>query len=188
MTLGARFLTPDHLAQAMHPALVALSRAADELVHLGVWEDDQVLYVDKVEPERAVRVWSSVGRRAPVATTSLGRAMLAARGVDDEQLAVYLRYLDADRPLTFEHLRAVVRQARRRGYATELEENEAGVACLGVAIMRDTQVVAAVSITALAGRMTSRRQVELADLIRTELPPLLPQGLSLMPAGRNRTP
>lgn len=183
MTLGARFLTPEHLAQALHPALVALSRATHELVHLGVWEDDQVLYVDKVEPDRAVRVWSSVGRRAPVATTALGRAMLAARGVDDEQLAVYVKFLGSEHAVSFEHLRGVVRQARRRGYSVELQENEPGVACIGMAIMRGEQVVGAVSITSLAERMTSRRQSELAELIRADMPSLLPEGLTLAPIG-----
>lgn len=39
MTLGAWFLTPEHLAQALHPALVtALSRATHELVHPRAWE------------------------------------------------------------------------------------------------------------------------------------------------------
>jgi IclR family transcriptional regulator, acetate operon repressor len=49
--------------------------------------------------------------------------------------------------------------------------------------MRGDHVVAALSITAPAERMTSRRQVELAELIRTVVPPLLPDGLSLMPVG-----
>ncbi len=183
MNLGSRFVTPERLAQALHPALVALSRSCDELVHLGVWADDQVLYIAKVEPDRAIRVWSSVGRRVPVATSALGRAMLAARGVADEQLEVYVRHLGPEHRVSLEHLRAVVRQARRRGFSTELEENERGVACLGLAIMRGEQVVAALSITSQAERMTHRRQNELAALIREIAPPLLPDGMTLQPVG-----
>lgn len=180
MSLGERFLTPERLAESLHPALVALSRETNELVHLGIWTDDHVVYIDKVEPQRAIRVWSAVGQRVPVATSSLGRAMLAARDVDDEQLAVYVRRLPAERPLTAERLAAVVRQARRRGYATELEENEPGVACIGTALVRGGQVVAALSITSQAERMTSGRQKELVEAIRREVPPLLPDGIELM--------
>ena len=91
MSLGDRVWTPQHLAEAMHPALVALAREVGELVHLGVWADDEVLYVAKVEPERPIRVWSAVGQRIPLATSSLGRALLAARGVTDAQLEVYVK-------------------------------------------------------------------------------------------------
>ncbi|MGC3995274.1 MAG: IclR family transcriptional regulator [Propionicimonas sp.] len=180
--LGDRVYAPQNLAQALHPALVALSGAADELVHLGVLEGDQVLYVDKVEPQRAIRVWSAVGQRVPVASSSLGRALLAARDVPDQALGGYLRALPPDRHVTPERLREAVTDARRRGYSTELGENEPDVACLGTAILRDSAPVAALSITALASRMTDARQAELARLIVREVRPLLPEGLSLLPA------
>ena len=180
--LGDRAYGPKNLAQAFHPALVSLSRAADELVHLGVLSGDRVLYVDKVEPERAIRVWSAVGQQVPVASTSMGRALLAARGVPDGSLRGYLTNLPGDCHVTPERLRDSVAEARRCGYALELGENQPDVACIGTAIMRGSAAVAAVSITALAVRMTPERQRELAGLMVTELGPLLPQGLSLTPA------
>jgi DNA-binding IclR family transcriptional regulator len=180
--LGDRAYAPHNLAQSLHPALIALSHAADELVHLGVMTGDHVLYVDKVEPERAIRVWSAVGQRVPVASTSMGRALLAARGVPDQLLPGYLKNLPPDRTVTPERLLEAVAAARQCGYALEHGENEPDVACIGTAIMRGTAPVAAMSITALAVRMTPRRQRELAAMIVTAAGPLLPQGLSLMPA------
>lgn len=180
--LGDRSYSPQNLAQALHPALVTLSHAAEELVHLGVLSGDHVLYLDKVEPERAIRVWSSVGQQVPVASTSMGRALLAARNVPDGLLGGYLKNLPPNRPVSLERLRASVHQARGCGYAVELGENEPDVACIGTAIMRGTLAVAALSITALAARMTAARQRELAGLIVREVRPLLPQGLSLLPS------
>lgn len=177
--LGDRSHSPRNLAQALHPALVALSHAADELVHLGVLSGDRVLYVDKVEPERAIRVWSAVGQLVPVASTSMGRALLAARDVPDELLDGYLRNLPPSRAVSPQRLRESVHLARGRGYAVELGENEPGVACVSTAIMRGTLAVAALSVTALETRMTDARQRELAGLIRREVGPLLPDGLSL---------
>ena len=175
MTLGERFLTPHNLAQSLHPALVALSRAADELVHLGVLIGDQVLYLDKVEPERAIRVFSEIGRRTSAARSAMGRALLAARAVPDDQLSVYLHQSGLSR----EQLTATLGAARSRGFSTEIGENEPGVACLGVALMRGTNAVAALSITMPSERLTEPRQRDLAALIRSLLPPLLPDGLSL---------
>lgn len=179
IALGDVFWGSDNLPVAVHPALVALSREVGELVHLGVMTDDQVLYVDKVEPERAIRVWSSVGQRAPAATTSMGRALLAAGDVPDDQLRAYLRAVPPDRAMSWEHLRDVVHEARSRGYATEVEENEPGVACIGMAILRENRTVGALSITSLADRMSPDRQVSLAKAIHGVVGPLLPEGLAL---------
>ncbi len=182
--LGDVFWGPDNLRVAVHPALLALSREVGELVHLGVMADDQVLYVDKVEPERAIRVWSSVGQRVPAATTSMGRALLAAGEFTDDQLRAYLRAVPPNREVSWQHLRDVVHQARARGYATEVEENEPGVACIGMAISRGNRTVGALSITSLANRMAPERQVALAEVIREVVDPLLPEGLVLArPAG-----
>lgn len=180
--LGERAYGPANLARSLHPALVALSRASEELVHLGVLADDTVLYLDKVEPERAIRVWSAIGQRVPVASTSMGRAILAARNVPEELLGGYLRNLPDERQVPVDRLRESVVRARECGYAVELGENEPDVACIGTAIMRGDNAIAALSITALAVRMTQGRQRELAGLIVREVAPLLPQGLSLMPA------
>lgn len=180
--LGERVFSPQNLAQALHPALVALSQEAEELVHLGVLAGQHVLYVAKVEPERAIRVWSAVGQRVPVASTAMGRALLAARDVPDQQLDGYLRQLPAGRAVEPERLVEVVADARRLGYAVELGENEPDVACVGTAIMQGGAPIAALSITALATRMTAARQAELAEMIVREVGPLLPDGLSLVPA------
>lgn len=177
--LGDRAFSPQNLAQALHPALVALSQAAEELVHLGVLAGQHVLYVAKVEPERAIRVWSAVGQQVPVATSAMGRALLAARNVPDQQLAGYLRHLPAERAVEPDRLVEVVSQARRVGYAVEIGESQPDVACIGTAIMRGNEPVAALSITVLADRMTPARQAELAGLIAQEVSPLLPEGLSL---------
>lgn len=180
IALADRSDTPNNLAISIHPALVALSRASRELVHLGVLSGDSVLYVDKVEPERAIRVWSAVGQLVPVASSSLGRALLAARKVPETHLGSYLIGLPPEREVTAGRLSEAVRDARTLGYALELGENEPDVACIGTAVLRGGRPVAALSITALAVRMTPARQAELAGLIRSEVPPLLPPGLSLM--------
>lgn len=178
--LADRSDTPHNLAVSIHPALVALSRAAKELVHLGVLAGDRVVYVDKVEPERAIRVWSAVGQLVPVASSSLGRALLAARRVPDAHLGSYLIDLPPERTVTMNRLSQAVDEARRLGYALEMGENEPDVACIGTAVLRAGRPVAALSITALAAGMTPERQAELADLIHSLVPPLLPPGLSLM--------
>lgn len=89
LTLGDDYYAEDHLAVAVHPALVALAADVDELVHLGVLAGTSIVYLDKVEPQRPVRVFSAVGRRIPAAHTALGRALLLDRVTNQEALAPY---------------------------------------------------------------------------------------------------
>lgn len=176
IALGASLLAPESLAQQLHPALVVLARELGELVHLGTLHGDRVLYIDKVEPDKAIRVWSQVGREVPAATTSLGRAILAYGATPMAQLDAF-----ATSPADLARLRKAVARAQRLGYATETEENEPGIACLGVPILRQGQAIAALSITMLAGDFGPARVRRLLDQIRTLLPPRLPDQLALPP-------
>jgi len=197
--LAEDFFGDENLPVLLHPALVALCGAAAELVHLGVLSGTQVVYLDKVEAERSVRVWSAVGRRRAAVTTALGRALLAYRGTERSALPGYVRaaseigsgtqgtsqsgrsengaiarpVLDADQ------VWSILELARSRGYATEDQENEAGISCLAVPLLRAGVAIAAVSITAPAERMTPDRIEWLHTQIQQVLPPLLPPALSL---------
>jgi IclR family acetate operon transcriptional repressor len=177
--LAEVFFSDDNLPVLLHPALVALCAATDELVHLGVLVGAQVVYLDKVEPDRSVRVWSAIGHRSPAVTTALGRALLAFRGADRAMLRGYVPAAGQGVAVDDEHLWDALQTARASGYATEQEENEAGISCVAVPLLRSGSAVAAVSITALAERMTAQRIAWLHEQMREVLPPLLTDGLSL---------
>ena len=175
--LGEAFFGEENLPALLHPALVALCAEVGELVHLGVLTGSQVVYVDKVEPERAVRVWSAVGRRMPAATTALGRAMLAQRGASRDVVNRYVEVAGSD--ASADDVWAEVERARERGWAREVEENEPGIACVGAAVLRAGVAVAAVSVTAPVERMGEARFAEIYARMGAVLPPLLPASFSL---------
>ncbi|RLP10026.1 IclR family transcriptional regulator [Propionibacterium australiense] len=177
--LAEKAMGPDNLARALHPILVAISHEVDELVHLGVPMDGGMLYIDKVEQEHTIRVWSAVGQLIPMATSSLGRAVLAAQNTIDEHLSAYIGQLP-EKDAGLDRLTEAVHAARELGYATEWGERQPGVACVGLALLRSKTVVGAISITTLAENMTPERAHELARTARAIAAPLLPEGLSLM--------
>ena len=168
----------DNLPDLLAPTLERICREVDELVHLGVLNIPWVVYIAKVEPEHAVRVWSQVGSRAPAATTALGRAMLACLpDLPFSKLqAVFGRTIERAR------LETAITQARERGFAAETEENEPGVACVAVALTRRGSPCAAVSLTAPAERLTPARGAHAAQIARRILEETLPPGLALSPA------
>ena len=186
LELAHAFGAGENLPTLFAPALAAISERTQELVHLGRMDGTRVLYLDKVEPERTLRVWSRVGSRAPAARTAMGRAMLAADEVRGPALEAYAQ---ATAPQTGEagsivdlaHLREVVEVAAERGWSAEIEENEAGIACVGVALTRRDGCSVAVSVTGPIERMGQARRAEVGALLREELERLAPSGFELTP-------
>ena len=64
LDLGPAFGAGENLQTLFGPALASISQHTHELVHLGQMDGVRVLYLDKVEPERTLRVWSRIGSRA----------------------------------------------------------------------------------------------------------------------------
>ncbi len=171
----------ENLPALFRPALLAISGEVQELVHLAVLEAHHVVYLDKVEPDRAIRVWSRVGRQASVLTTALGRAMIAAEPGTDRLLDEYVTDAPADVAARFH---AAVPRARESGFAREQEENEAGISCVAVALQRPSARPVAVSITGPTSRLDDERIAQLGALLRRKLPALAPAGFQIAPAGR----
>jgi DNA-binding IclR family transcriptional regulator len=170
------YLSQENLPHLLAPALRSLSAEVDELVHLGVLNLPRVTYIAKVEPARAIRVWSTVGGRSPAATSALGRSLLACLDpVGEESLTVPGRSVDLTRTM------AAVDRARGLGFADEHEENEPGVTCVAMPLMRGDSPVAAVSVTAPAQRMSATRVREVARVMREVLNRELPSGIAVRP-------
>lgn len=179
VALSQSFLSGSSLATLLHPALVGLSHAVDELVHLGSMSGPRVMYLDKVEPDRPIRVWSRVGREMPAVTTALGRALLAAQGADNAMLRSYYDAVERQVPIAFEQVVDAVERAKRMGFSREHEENEPGISCMAVCLVHTGRPVAAVSITAPAERMTDDRVDQLYTHIKQSLSGSLPPGFEL---------
>lgn len=166
------------LPALFRPLLLELSRQTEELVHLGALDGRRVVYLDKIEPERSIRVWSRVGRRVHIATTSLGRALFAAGPQSEAMLAGYVAEADPEheQPDLDIRFRTAVDNARTHGWAIENQENEPGVACVGMAMVSPTGKDIAISVTGLSERMSESRLAEIGALMRDLGTRLAPDG------------
>ena len=174
LMLGRTFLAEENLPSLLRPCLERICVEVGELVHLGALAGRDIVYLDKVEPQRAVRVWSAIGLRRPAATTALGRAWLAALPLDDGEIEWF-----AGNGVDSGTLRQAINAAQSQGYGEENEENEPGICCVAVALLREGRPVAAVSITAPAERNTEAARAERLTTLRHLLPTLLPPGLTI---------
>lgn len=192
LAIADSHLRDESLRGLIHESLAMLCTKAGEICHLGALTGKQVVYIDKVEPQRAIRIWSEIGWRNPALTTALGRAILSQRYVDFASFSnAFPDEVPHRAPMTRTSLKQVwqeLLEARRRGFACEEQENEPGVACIAVAILRRAQPLAAVSITAPAERMDVRRQDALAQTLHACIGAALPPGLTLQHAIPDKVP
>jgi DNA-binding IclR family transcriptional regulator len=134
------------------PHLEDLARATNETVHLARLDLPNVLFIDCVESDRAIRVASRVGKAMPAHCTSVGKAMLAACPLAAVKHHFRGRRLAALTPRSITTAGALFAQLvdiRERGYALNAEESEEGLGSVGVAIVdRAGRPVGAISVAA----------------------------------------
>lgn len=170
--LGARVLRgQEDLLKCCDREMGRLSRATGESINLGVMDDmdQRVAYIHKYDSAYGLSMQSTLGKRNPLHSTSLGKALLAFRDraeIDERLAAMDLRKL-APRTITDpDALRAELDATRARGYAEEIEESEAGVRCMAVPVMDHAgRSVAAISIAFPLIRFDETRKSEYVALL-----------------------
>jgi DNA-binding IclR family transcriptional regulator len=192
LSLADSYLHDDSFCQ-MHAALKQLSISINEICHLGILTGEDIVYVHKVVPKTAINTWSTVGFRNPALTTALGRAIVCQKYVDFDSFAK-----DFPTPLfqrtrhTLVSLKDIWQElveARRRGFAREINEYVEGTSCLSVAVLRGHKPIAAISVTGPTERIDRAHEQFLVRTLRDCLTPHLPMGLTLqIPTERVRAP
>ncbi|WP_231123383.1 IclR family transcriptional regulator [Mycobacterium asiaticum] len=119
------------------PVMRGIAETLGETIHVGMLDGASVRFVAAIEGPKAVRVASRLGRTMPAHCTSTGKALLAQLSeselrqvIPDEQLEAITARSIVSRARLFSELIRV----RERGYATNREESEEGVASVAVAI------------------------------------------------------
>lgn len=148
------------------PYLRALLGATGQPVHLATLMDTEAVYIDKVETVNSMRMYSQIGRRAALHSTSVGKALLSGLSPAELMRLVRMLPMNARTPRTItdpEELIGQVEEVRARGWAVDDMENEPGVRCVGAPI-RDYrgQVIAAVSTSGPADQLAPARDAETA--------------------------
>ncbi|QTL96715.1 helix-turn-helix domain-containing protein [Iocasia frigidifontis] len=157
------------LRNDVRPFLKKIRDKTNETVHLGLLDNNHVLYIDKVESLKTVRMFSEIGRKIEPHCTSLGKVLLAYspdKVVDDIIDNGLIKYTDntiTEPDKLKEHLKEV----RINGYAIDDEEQLMGVRCIAGPIFNyEGEVIASFSITGPLIRMSKEKIKELSELIK----------------------
>jgi len=137
------------------PQLKSLVARLGETANLATIDGDSVIYVSQAPSPHAMRMFTEVGGRAPLHSTSVGKAILAQ--LDDDQVREIIARAGmphaTPRSLeTIDALLADLALSRERGYAVDDGEHEVGVRCFAMAVP-NMPVLTAVSISGPMSRV-----------------------------------
>lgn len=156
--LGSKKVDKLDLLKISKPYTKMLMESINEVVHLIIREEADIVYIDKVEANNTISMKSRIGNRAPMYCTATGKAMLAFLP-KDEILKVWhsskIAKLTENTITDFITFKKELQAIRENGYAIDNEENEIGVKCVGAPIFNMSgDVVAAISVTGPVTRIT----------------------------------
>jgi IclR family transcriptional regulator, KDG regulon repressor len=149
-TVGSTLVDSLDIRKRLYPYLRDLADKAEITGHLAVLDSGYAVYIEKVEVLGALRLTTWVGKRMPVHSTSIGKALIAHLPDEEIDRIVAQRGLPrlTDKTITSPRkLKLELARVRELGYATANEENEAGVRAVAAPVFdHERRVVAAVNL------------------------------------------
>ncbi|MFC0272738.1 IclR family transcriptional regulator [Metabacillus herbersteinensis] len=167
LEISSKLLESIDLRSEASPFLQELESKTNEVIHLVVYDQGEVVYIEKLEGNETLRMHSKVGKRAPMHCTSVGKAILAHLPVSAVLEILERKGLPMHTDKTIvdkdEFMQELIR-VKQKGYALDLEENEYGITCIAVPILdHNGKAIAAASISGPTMRMNEERLAQLQN-------------------------
>ena len=128
---------PRNITGYARPILQQLMDIYDETIHFVSARENSVVYLEKMESSKSVRIYTGIGLEMPLHCTSLGKVILADR--TEEEICAYaertglVRYTK-NSITRLDLLMKELEKVRQQGYAIDDEENQEGLYCVGVPV------------------------------------------------------
>lgn len=164
LTLGSAYFQSTHIEDALLPELRDFVSVFGDAASVSVLSGTSILYIAHVHASAGLRPVANIGVTYPAHATSMGRVLMAA--LPDSDVERFLEGpLEAITDATVtdpDALREILRQVRRDGFATAVDQLAYGVTSLAAPVRLATgETVAAVNSSGYTGRVTP-------DLLVTE--------------------
>ncbi len=162
LQLGFTAISGLEFRQVAHPYLKKLSAEINETVSLGVLDDMEVIYVDRVRTSRMiVGVVLGLGSRIPAQCASMGKVLLAYLPLNELKARIKKSQLEPCTPNSItepESLKMELASVREMGYSTNNEELEIGLRAVAAPVWNhNEQVVAAINVSGSVRTISAER-------------------------------
>lgn len=146
------------IATIAKPYLQKLNNNLGEMVQLAMEDKGEVLYLDKIDSNRMMRIVSEIGIRLPMHCSGLGKVLLAYKKDEGEIKKILtqkgMRAMTSRSIVTIADFLKETQLIRERGYAMDDQEIMDGLRCVAVPIFdANAQVNYAISISGFYGNL-----------------------------------
>lgn len=139
------------IRQLALPLLRELAQRVHLTVHLAILDQNQAVYIEKVEVPGFIKMDTWVGRRMEVYSTSVGKALVMHLPEPEVEAIVKGRGLHRRTPKTitlYSGFQQELAKVRGQGYAVDDEENSLGARCVAVPVFNSFgNVEASIGVT-----------------------------------------
>jgi DNA-binding IclR family transcriptional regulator len=146
------------LREAARPVLRDLRAATGESVNLAVMDNGEVLYLEVFESPHAFRLVSAIGRRRPLYSTGLGKALAAFLPPEVSEHILHGIQFQPFTPQTITNLAEFTNEleaVRAQGYAVDDEESLLGARCVAAPVLNERgESIASVSVAGPISRIS----------------------------------
>ncbi len=167
--LGTKKIEGLDILAVSKPYTRALMEIINEVVHLVIRDESDIVYIDKVEADNTIRMASSIGQRRPLYCTAVGKSILAFQTYEDVAKiweSSNVKKLTKNTIVNFIDFVNELEKIRMQGFAEDNEENEADIRCIGAPIFnRDGEVEGAISISGPSIRITRGKIEKIANKV-----------------------
>lgn len=174
VNMASKVLDRTDVLQVAKPYMERLSDLSGETVHLVQREENNILYIYKIEAKvGTIRMVSHVGMVHPMYCSGVGKAIMATLPEDEVKKIWNESIIEkkTDKTITdYAKMQEVLEEVRKNGYALDEEENEKGVRCIAACLYgHQKEVKYAFSISGPTSRMTKERVKELSvDMLKVQ--------------------
>lgn len=151
------------------PHMQRVSQVLGETVQLAVEDNGEVLYIDKIDSSRTLRIVSEIGVRLPMHCSGLGKVLLAYRSRSEVHKIIAGRGMT---PMTLrtittmDALEKELQKIRKNGYAMDDQEIMDGLRCIAVPIYDgNNKVLYAISVSGQCHNMQGRHLKEVIEIL-----------------------
>jgi IclR family transcriptional regulator, pca regulon regulatory protein len=158
LTLGSAYLRAARVDDVLLPELQRLVAKYGDAASISILDRGEILYIGHYSEQRRVRPVAAVGMTYPAFATSMGRVLLS--GLPLAEIEVYLESTKFEKFTELTEVEpAIIRnrilEARKRRYATVVDQIAYGVTSLAVPIeIEGGHIVAALNTSGYSGRLT----------------------------------
>lgn len=171
-TIGQKVPQQNQLASLDKQFMIEIAEQTAEIVNLSVLRDNETVIISQVDGSTSsLRVNMQQGTREPVYATALGKILLSEQS-DGE----ILRILKTVEPFvsfttrtisTEEDFLKAVHVARKRGFATDMEEFSPGLVCVACPVRDYTgKIIAAMSVSMPRARYNRTSHAKILAALR----------------------